>query len=205
LKKPLPGLEFQMRMSSMARIRELFRDIQQTDPIKSGVLILVFPSPAAKEAQIVLIQRPVYEGVHSGQIALPGGRFEEHDENLVMTALREAQEETGIDPSMVNVLGTLTELYIPPSNFIVTPVVGYAREELLFRRDPEEVDEIIILKIKDLVDDRAIILREFTVNSGLRIEAPCFDINGHCIWGATAMILSEFKEIIRRSGWNSGD
>jgi 8-oxo-dGTP pyrophosphatase MutT (NUDIX family) len=196
LQHPLPGKQSQLRMSTMARLRELMDVTQPSDAVTSSVLILIFPSGKDNELCIALILRQEYEGVHSGQIALPGGRFEKEDINGENTALREAREEIGINPQEVTILGKLTDLYIPPSNYLVLPFVGFSAKEPIFKADPVEVDKIIIIHIRDLIDPDKIKKMEFIVGNGLKLKAPSYVINGHTIWGATAMILSEFKEIV---------
>jgi 8-oxo-dGTP pyrophosphatase MutT (NUDIX family) len=197
MNKPLPGRDIQVKMSSLTRIRELMDYSQPDDAILSSVLILLFPD-SMNRISIILILRPEYDGVHAGQISLPGGKYESSDENLEFTALREAQEEVGVDISTIRIIGSLTELYIPPSNYIVSPYVGYIAEMPHFKGDPDEVQKIIVIELDELIREEAVVVKEFTVSSGLKVTAPCFEVKGNQIWGATAMILSEFKEIARR-------
>ncbi|TSA27429.1 MAG: CoA pyrophosphatase [Bacteroidetes bacterium] len=161
----------------------------------SGVLLLIYP--IEEEPCMVFIQRPDYGGVHSGQISLPGGKRERGDPDLLATALRESQEEVGIIREQIEILGRLSDLYIPPSRFLVSPFVGYCRYRPDFIKDPSEVKEIIEVKIRDLFSEEALQLLKHNVGLGIRLKAPAFVVNGHVIWGATAMILSEFKEVIR--------
>jgi 8-oxo-dGTP pyrophosphatase MutT (NUDIX family) len=164
------------------------------DAKQSSVLILFYPM--AGNIGLVLMLRPEYRGIHSGQISLPGGRYEETDESLIYTALREAKEEIGIDPGQVQIIGQLTEMYIPPSNFMVTPIVGYQATKPHFTADPKEVAEIIEIGVDDLLDDRNKQMKKMKLSLGFSIKVPSFCINDHIIWGATAMILNELKEII---------
>jgi 8-oxo-dGTP pyrophosphatase MutT (NUDIX family) len=198
LKKPLPGEQVQLRMAALSRIRELMNFTHQPDAIRSSVLILLFPAGSHAEVSLVLILRPTYDGVHSGQIALPGGRYENSDGDLFNTALREAREEIGIDPGKVRIIGQLTDLYIPPSNYIVAPFIGFTGEEPIFNPDHQEVEKVIVIRLKDLINEGSLKMKEFVVSNGLKITAPCYDIDGNLIWGATAMILSEFIEIVKR-------
>ena len=198
LKKPLPGRDVQLRMSSMRRIREMMNSLQGLNGVKSSVLILLYPKTTDGEVMTVLIQRPSYEGVHGGQISLPGGRSETTDQDLKETALRESKEEIGIDPDKISILGALTELYIPPSNYLVLPFVGYTMEKPVFKPDPEEVAEIIEINLEDLTDERNVKQKEIYVRPGISVFGPCFEINGSIIWGATAMMLNEFREILIR-------
>jgi 8-oxo-dGTP pyrophosphatase MutT (NUDIX family) len=198
LLKPLPGKDIQLRMSSIRRLREMTDQSQIVSAVKSSVLILLYPGFQETEISIVLIQRPSYEGVHGGQISLPGGRSEESDIDLRETALREAKEEIGIDPDKIITIGALTELYIPPSNYLVLPFLGYASERPVFVPDPKEVAGIIEIKLTDLMNESNTRYKNIYVRPGLSVYGPCFEIDNHTIWGATAMILSELKEILNR-------
>jgi len=192
---PLPGFPAQIKMSSLTRIHQLMNMFKANDVIQSSVLLLLFPFKG--EAGLVLTLRKEYEGVHSGQISFPGGKFEEDDDSLIFTALREAQEEIGIDTIQVQVLGQLTALYIPPSNFLVTPVVGFVPFQPEFIAEPHEVAKIIEIRISDLLEEQKIQQKKIKLRTGLSLKVPCFVIDGNVIWGATAMILSEFKEMIK--------
>jgi 8-oxo-dGTP pyrophosphatase MutT (NUDIX family) len=154
--------------------------------------------PVGKDIFTVLIRRPVYEGVHSGQIALPGGKYQEADGNLLQTALREANEEVGIIPDKVKIIGPLTDLLIPPSKFLLTPFLAYSSSRPLFHADPNEVAEIIETDIR-AISDKNLKEKDITVHGGRVFRTPYYDIQSHVVWGATGMILSEFAELIR--GW----
>lgn len=175
---------------------------QPENAILSSVLILLYPS--SENIRFVLMLRPDYDGVHSGQISLPGGKYEDSDESLIYTALREAAEEVGIDPSRVQILGQLTELYIPPSNFIVTPVVGYLTSHPVFIADPMEVAKIIEVTLSEFLDDENVQNAEMKLRNGIKMSVPAFLIGGNVIWGATAMILSEFREILQEVMGDNG-
>jgi len=144
-----------------------------------------------------LIQRPDYDGVHAKQMSFPGGKKDEEDESLKITALRETKEEIGIDPSKIEIIGSLTELYIIASNFNVLPTIGILRELPDFIADKHEVDEVIEVKLEDLMDDGKQKEKPLTILQGITINAPYFDLNDKVVWGATAMILSELKQILR--------
>jgi 8-oxo-dGTP pyrophosphatase MutT (NUDIX family) len=195
LREPLPGFRAQIKMSSLTRIHQLANFFQSNDAVQSSVLILLYPKNGG--IGMVLTLRKEYKGVHSGQISLPGGKYEDDDDSLIYTALREAKEEIGVNPNLVQVLGQLTPLYIPPSNFVVTPVVGYTVFIPEFIPDPGEVAKIIEITIADLADDRMIKTKKIKLAMGMALKVPCFYINENVIWGATAMILSEFKELIK--------
>jgi 8-oxo-dGTP pyrophosphatase MutT (NUDIX family) len=194
LQKPLPGISAQLKMSSIARLQKLLRFSFPDDAKQSSVLVLFYPFEG--KIGLVLMLRPEYPGIHSGQISLPGGKREETDESLIYTALREAQEEIGVDPVKVQIIGQLTEMYIPPSNFMVTPVVGYQTSRPNFRMDSKEVAKIIEIGLDDLLDERNRQMKKMKLSLGLTLKVPSYFIRGNIIWGATAMILSELKEIV---------
>lgn len=192
--RPLPGWKTQMTMASPRRRSQGSLPASPQDARIGSVLILIYPLDA--NAHTVLIQRNVYDGIHSGQVSFPGGQKEDQDRSRVETALREAWEETGIDPDQVTVIRELTELYIPPSNFLVYPILGYVSDRPQFKRDPAEVQEILEIGLDRLVDPVCLEEREIELPGGYSLSAPCYHIDGHIIWGATAMIISELLEIL---------
>jgi 8-oxo-dGTP pyrophosphatase MutT (NUDIX family) len=187
---PLPGLQAQMRMAP-----SVIRPGKSTLPLRdSGVLILLYPDK--KRLHTVFMKRPEYGGHHSGQISFPGGKFEKEDLSLTETALRESQEEIGIPREAVEVLGTLTPLVIPVSHYKLLPVVGWMPQKPHFITDPKEVVFLIEAEIRHLLQ-AGIVEKESLVLGNQIIEVPYYNVHGNHIWGATAMILSEFLEIIR--------
>ena len=194
LKEPLPGLEAQVRMAPLRRLTELERFKVPDNARRSAVLILFYPG--ADGVQFPLILRNSYEGVHSGQIGLPGGRYEETDQNLLHTALREAEEEVGVPPADVEVLGSLSELYIPPSNFLVQPYLGVAHRRPDFVPDPTEVASLIEARLDRVRDSRYYQKSRIRHSSGVDMEVPSFNVQGHVVWGATAMMLSELLQVL---------
>lgn len=193
LKEPLPGAQAHNKMASKLRLNKLKFNDDSSNAILSGVLILLYKDENILKT--VFILRQSYDGVHSGQVSFPGGRMEEADNSLIDTALREANEEVNIDPDKVRILGTLSEMYIPPSNFLVLPVIGYQDSRPNFIAEKSEVAEIIESDLDFLFDDDFIKETVLDVR-GYKIQAPFFDVNGQIVWGATAMILSELKEVI---------
>jgi len=195
---PLPGIQAQLKMTANRRLREMI-DMQQMDKaIKSSVLILLYPGRENNLPNFVVTLRQTYNGIHSGQISLPGGRFESSDKDLLQTALRETNEEIGIDPAAISVIGKLTELYIPPSNYLVQPFVGFTLILPEFRIQQTEVKKIFEIEVTQLMNESAVMEKEVSTTRG-QLSAPSFAIDGSIIWGATAMILSEFKEILRKT------
>lgn len=190
---PLPGNASHVKL--MPESRKKYPSPPDLNGAKASSVLLLF-YPDGDRVMLVFIQRPVYNGVHSGQIAFPGGGFESEDLNSIETALRETREEIGIPREKITILGKLTPLYIPPSNFLVDPYVGYMDEIPQFVPDPEEVHEIFALNISDLLHQDCVQIREVS-GTGYRFEVPCFFIENRLIWGATSMILSELLDIIR--------
>lgn len=195
LSLPLPGAESHQKMISQSRLRLKATPNEQTR--KSAILILFYPF--LDEIFMPLILRPAYDGVHGGQMAFPGGRMERTDENLIRTALREAQEEIGIRLTDVKVLGQLTQIYIPPSNFHVLPVIGAIPFRPDFYPDSREVDAIVEVALRDLTDEKIISLQEIEVR-GFKIDAPTYNVHGHQVWGATAMMIAELLEVTKGLG-----
>ncbi len=194
--KTLPGPAAQEKMAPEHRLPHEQWERYYDSAKLSGVLILFYP--VDENIHTVLIQRPDYDGVHSRQVGFPGGQKEEGDLTLIDTSLREANEEVGIKLNLVKVLGQLTQLYVPPSNFLITPVVAYSAERPQFILDEKEVVEIIEPEVTELLDEKAIGIKSIRVRSEINIQAPYFDIRGRTVWGATAMIISELNEVLRR-------
>ncbi|GAB4034206.1 NUDIX hydrolase [Spirosoma jeollabukense] len=191
LKKPLPGESAHQKMASTARYRLGIKPNERTR--RSAVLICFYPYQ--NSIYLPLILRPQYDGVHAGQMAFPGGRMERIDENLTRTALREAQEEVGIRVSDVKVLGLLTELFIPPSNFYVQPVVGVLPYRPDFYPDPREVEAVVEVDLHQLLDETIVGDSKIEVR-GITVDAPFYQIQGYRVWGATAMMISELLMVI---------
>jgi 8-oxo-dGTP pyrophosphatase MutT (NUDIX family) len=191
LQKPLPGLAAQIKLAPEYRVESL-RATPPADARTAGVLILLYPFNGAWHFPLM---KRVEDGlVHGGQISLPGGS-QEPGESLQATALREACEEIGAACAGVEVLGQLSTIYIPPSNFLVTPSVGYVTERPGFQCDPREVAELIEVPLSTLFD-RDVMRRELWSLRGLTVEVPFYQIGPHKVWGATAMILSEFELLL---------
>ena len=195
LQSPLPGNVAHEKMLPKIPGGNKLRFKYSDEPRKGAVLILLYE--AADEVYFPLIQRPQYEGVHSGQIALPGGRYEEADKDLIATAIRETQEEVGADPNTIEVIGHLSEFMVSASNHLVLPVIGYTRTKPSFVPDPYEVDEVIEARLAEIMDDSLIRETEIVTSGGYRLKSPYFDVQGKVVWGATAMMLSEFVQIIK--------
>ncbi len=191
LLQPLPGQASHAKMAPSNRLENEQKANERTR--RSGVLILFYPSQ--NQIYLPLILRPKYDGVHGGQMAFPGGRFENSDKNLIQTALREAQEEIGIKAADVVVLGQLSEIYIPPSNFLALPVVGYLPYRPDFYPDSREVDTVFEVNINEMKDD--LIIGKMTIDvRGTAVNAPFYEIQNNKIWGATAVMISELLDVV---------
>mgnify|MGYP000884854540 CR=1 FL=1 len=188
LKAPLPGMTSHSKYMHPGRSRVVRQDARS-----SAVLILLYPHQDL--AYFPLILRPQYDGTHGGQMALPGGKAEPSDENIVRTALREAQEEVGIRALDVQVLGQLTAVNIPISNYVVYPIVGTLPYAPDFYPDAREVERIYPTSLDDLRKYAEV--QERTINIGNQeVKVPGFEIQDTWVWGATALMLSELSDIL---------
>ena len=165
------------------------------NPRKSAVMMLFYPKEEI--THLTLIKRNAYPGVHSAQISFPGGKAEPEDKTLEATALRETREEIGVTPSEIEVVMPFSEIYIPPSNFMVYPFLGLAANTPDFKPDITEVAEIIELPLSTFLDDTIIVNMAMETSYAPDIIVPGFKIQEHFVWGATAMIMSELKETIK--------
>lgn len=195
LKAPLPGKPAQMNMSPIPVDMRRFEQVLPESHRKSGVLILFYPDN--NNTFFPLIKRPEYVGYHSGQIALPGGKMEISDENIIQTALREAEEEVGIDRSQVKILGNLSDLYIPTSNFLVSPIVGFLDKRPEFLAEEKEVSRIIQTELQFLFRPEIRKQKILRLSQSMSLDTPYFEIDGEVVWGATAMILSELIQLFQ--------
>jgi len=163
---------------------------------KAGVLALFYPKTV--ETHLVLILRKTYKGVHSAQVGFPGGKYEDEDKDLMFTALRETKEEVGVPEDMVNVIKQMSPLYIPPSNFMVHPYMGISEMTPKFVKQDEEVEAIIEVRLQDFLDDANSITTKVSTSYNVEVNVPAFQLNGHIVWGATAMMLGEVKDLLKQ-------
>ena len=136
--------------------------------------------------------------MHSAQVGFPGGKLEPNDDSLEHAALRETFEEIGVPVDDIEVLSPLTEVYIPPSNFFVQPYLGFSNKTPRFIKDENEVEAIIEISLGHFIDDNMIISKRVSTSYKVEVEVPAFSLNGHVVWGATAMILSEIKDLLKQ-------
>lgn len=218
LQQPLPGAASHMKMAPAHRMAE-FEGIRDKDfnPRLSAVLVVLFHEdensalnqPASSDAtetdvpailnglKMVFIRRGEYVGIHSGQMAFPGGRYEESDSDLRETAMREVEEELGIPRDSYEIIGHLSDLYVPPSNFLVRAYVAYTHQRPAYQPDPREVQEVIEVNLSHFLNHENVKVKDFPAhNSVNNTSAPYYDVDGVVIWGATAMMLRELVDLI---------
>lgn len=193
----LPGIEAQVSMAHIGR-----NDLSEPpgNARKAAVLALLYPSESSRELTLIFIRRSSREprDRHAGQIAYPGGSVEPGDTSLQHTALREAQEEIGIDPSKVTVFGQLTNLYIPVSNFLVTPFVGYTAKRPDYILQESEVDDVLEIPFMDFLRTDARQVEDRAIANGIKLKnVPYWSVGESTkIWGATAMMTGELVELV---------
>lgn len=193
LKLPLPGRDAQEKMAPYPVDENRFKENINRPAKPGGVMILLYPHE--NDIYLPLMKRPTYNGAHSGQVSFPGGKYEPEDQNLITTALRETEEEIGVSTDQVGLLGQLSELFIIASNFKVHPSVGYVTSRPSFIADPVEVEEVLEVSLSQLYDlsQRGVEPMRFGTHT---IHSPYFNVEGHVVWGATAMMLSELLQVI---------
>jgi 8-oxo-dGTP pyrophosphatase MutT (NUDIX family) len=193
LKQPLPGARAHDPLRAIPVGSVVPRFEHKISPKPGGVLILLYERNG--KVKFPLIKRPEYTGAHSGQVSLPGGKAEP-GESIIETALREGEEEIGIRRDSVEVLGVLSDFFVIPSNFLVTPVVGVMHSIPVFRPDEKEVAKILEGSIDDILHSGAIRQKEILAAGKFRMMAPHFEIESEIVWGATAMMLNEFRTVL---------
>jgi 8-oxo-dGTP pyrophosphatase MutT (NUDIX family) len=164
---------------------------------QAGVMALFYPN-LRHHTNLLLILRKTYNGIHSNQIGFPGGKYEKGDRDLSFTALRETEEEVGVPRDQVLIIKALSKVYIPPSNFDVQPFVGLYHRPGPFVLEEAEVAALVEVSLDDFLDDAKIFAQKLSTSYAREIEVPAFHLNGHTVWGATAMMLSEIKELLKQ-------
>ena len=192
----LPAMNAHKKMVPPNR-EELLKntDFTKITPKKAAVMMLFYPKK--EQTHLALILRTSYNGVHSSQIAFPGGKVEPEDVDLMQTAIRETHEEIGVHPTNINVVRAFTEVYIPPSNYMVYPFLGYSDDELSFELQEDEVAGLVELSLVEFMNEKNIVTNTMKTSYAGSIEVPGFQVDEHFVWGATAMMLSELKETLK--------
>jgi 8-oxo-dGTP pyrophosphatase MutT (NUDIX family) len=195
----LPGEAAHLVMMPTARDEKFVFPSFSTPPVKSAVLVL-FYSDLFGHIRFPLIQRPTYNGAHSGQVGFPGGKAEPSDRDIIDTALRETEEEIGICAANVEVVGRLSDLHIGVSNFVVTPVVGFLRKDPVFILDKQEVEMVIEAELFDIINPMKRKEGTIMARGEFAIQTPYFEIENRIVWGATAMMLNELSLVVSKTG-----
>ncbi len=191
----LPGIDAQLSMAPADR-RQALEKAEQNAVQKRYAAVSVIVSTQPTAENLILIQRSQYEGVHSGQLAFPGGKKEDFDVDFYETAVRETKEEIGIILQEQHFIRKLTPLYVPPSNFEVHPFLFFTADPLQFTIDPYEVAAVISLPISVLIDDQTVSNKEIDTSYSFKIKTSVFTFGEHVVWGATAMMLAEVKQML---------
>lgn len=194
-KAVLGGLASQFRLAPKMRVQYSENKIKASNPKKAAILALFYPDKN-NETHFLLTLRASYNGTHSAQISFPGGKQEKEDLDFMHTAKRETFEEVGIKMEDISIIRQFTDAYIPPSNFLVTPFIGFLKDTPTFKTN-EEVEELIEVKLIDLLDDSNVTIKNMSTSYMKSIDIPCFKLNGYIVWGATAMMLSEIKDLLK--------
>jgi len=195
---PLPGRASHYKMAPEMR-RETLEKRMEPGKItrKAGVIALFYPDKD-EDTRLLFILRKTYPGVHSNQIGFPGGQQETEDGSLLETALREAEEEVGIERPRVTVIRAMSELYIPPSNFEVWPFIGLYDKQKPFTLQQTEVETLVEVPLGQILDDGRRTTRRMKTSYAREVEVPAYELGGFIVWGATAMMLSEIKELLKK-------
>jgi len=194
----LPGKKALFKMAPMERVKELKDvDIKALNPREAAVTALFYPNKD-NQTFLILILRKTYKGVHSAQIGFPGGKVEPEDKDLKDTAKRETEEEVGVPYDDIQLIKKMTTAYIPPSNFNVHPFIGYLEDTPKLIKQDDEVEDIVLVDIDDFLNEDSLIEETLTTSYATELTVPAFHLNGHVVWGATAMMLSEIKTLFKQ-------
>ena len=191
----LGGIDVQFKLAPKIRLKYSEDKINELTPKKAAVTVLFYPN-SENETCFLLTLRAEYNGTHSSQISFPGGKFDPDDHSLQKTALRETFEEVGIEGTEISLFKQMTNVYIPPSNFLVTPFLGFLKTPPKFHTN-HEVEELISISVEDLLKDSSLSTTTLSTSYAKNMEVPCFVLNNYIVWGATAMMLNEIKELLK--------
>lgn len=195
IRKGIPGEQSHVKMMPLNRPLSSIA-LQTSSTIRESAVSINLYS-ADQQIHCILIQRPTYDGVHSGQIAFPGGKKDPDDLDLEYTARRENFEEIGISIDQGILLGELTDVYIPVSSFLVKPFIFFHEELPMLIPDSREVAEIFSFSLHELIDESSFSTMEIKFQNGItQKNIPCFVLSGKEIWGATALILNELRDFL---------
>lgn len=195
---PLPGPTSQFKMSPPFRMELLQQQQEAMKTSKKAAVTALFYPDETQVTKLILILRKTYKGVHSAQVGFPGGRRENSDDSMMDAALRETWEEVGVPIEDIKVMKAMTELYIPPSNFTVFPFFGVTLKTPMFVKQDTEVEDLIEVLLSDFMDELSVTSVNVMTSLQKETEVPAFRLNGHIVWGATAMMLSELKDLLKK-------
>ncbi len=194
-KVSLPATVSHLKMSPVERRLQLLNHDYNVEVAReAAVMMLIYPQNDT--AMIALIVRNSYKGVHSSQVAFPGGKVEK-DESLLNAALRETYEEIGVDPKDIKIVCSFSNVFIPPSNFNVFPFLGFCTSQPKFIPDPREVAAMALFPLSDILDDNSLTMQNVIASYSTDIVVPAFKLGETVIWGATAMMLQELKDVVK--------
>lgn len=197
----LPGFIAQEAMTPPGRLPvEEALKLSGKDPFNGAVMAILNPL-SENNWGLVYIKRPDYDGTHGGQMAFPGGKQDKEDDSLLETAKRETIEEIGIPSEKYELIGALSPLFIPPSNFLVHPFLAMAKEPLRFRLDEREVEYVWQVPVKELLLESSVSVSDFKTSYGIIKNYPCYRFGNHIVWGATAMITAEIRAILKATSF----
>ncbi len=196
-KLPLPGQTSQFKMSPPYREKLITLQKDKIKNAKKAAVMALFYPNIDDKAYLILILRKTYKGVHSAQVGFPGGKVEQEDGTLQKTALRETEEEIGVPIQSIQVLKQLTQIYIPPSNFYVHPFIGISTVTPQFIKQDSEVEALLEISVSDFLNENSLTTKTVSTKYDKKIDVPAYELNGHLVWGATAMMLSEVKDLIK--------
>ena len=191
--KSLPGVQSHLELAPKNRIQLLKKYKLNLETHDAAVALCFYPD-INNNVILPLILRNKYHGVHSNQISFPGGKKEDDDLDLIETSKRETFEELGIKKENMNFRLKLTDIYIPPSNFLVKPYIFIIERTPLLNHNRYEVIKVIKPKLKSLINLNV----HYGYINEKKIESPFFFIENHIVWGATAMILNEFLSLFKQ-------
>ncbi|WP_224482665.1 NUDIX hydrolase [Robertkochia aurantiaca] len=195
---PLPGQDSHYKMTPSERVEALKNNQYAIEKARRAAVLSLFYPDNNKDTHLLLILRKTYRGVHSNQVGFPGGKVEPQDKDLRQTALRETEEEIGVPEKVVTVFKELSDVYIPPSNFMVTPFMGFTSETPRFIKQEEEVEQIIEVPFQAILQENNLAHATLNTSYATNVKVPSFKLNNYTVWGATAMMLNEVRDLFHK-------
>lgn len=195
---PLPGVTAHRKMSPILRPKEATPYTSGKTHLKQAAVLALFYPDASQQTRLLLILRKKDTGVHANQIGFPGGKVEPYDKNRKETALRETYEEVGALPSGIQIIKELTEVYVQPSHVNVQPYMGIYAKPKPFALQESEVEALVEVYLQEFLDHSNRVAKTLSTSYATNIRVPAYKLNGHTVWGATAMMLSEIQELLHQ-------